>query len=162
MNKIREIFKTNQPLRTTAGVLIGSLALTACGANQSETSMYQKNLAPDAKSLTICDGAVIRDSPHVHKDAENNVIDKVTYGNAPSGTCIDVPSEAIYATDRIDDNNGVWYGLPESELSKFLVDTRLSSTNDENLVWINEARAKINKPSDPHSAINSPSLSKKP
>lgn len=136
-------FLRNNANKLPTAMLITTLGLTGCAASGVEK--YQDNIVPDAEGIIICDGANVRNAPHRNNRPDmledGVVVTKIDFGNAPEGTCVKIPAEAVYR--RTEPNNGTWFGVTEATLANKLTDTNLNPAKTENVLWINQQRASV-------------------
>ena len=128
-NRLRNRF--DKLRASTAGVLLGVLALNACAG---EEPGIEHN--PDVTTITIETDAKVRENAAVIDDEYDGVTNLV-FKNLGEDFSFDTPQ----GVDEKKDDNGVWFGVPAED---FPPDYQGMVNKDEDgVLWVNEQRASV-------------------
>ncbi|HMQ96046.1 MAG TPA: hypothetical protein PKD19_02385 [Candidatus Saccharibacteria bacterium] len=132
--------KNGNRLAAAPLIVVSGLGLTACNEG---ISLTDEDIVPGTTAISICDGANLRSRPNTGDKYDSTLLKTVDFGDAPDGTCVDIPTDAsIYHV--YEEANGVWYGVPETVITDSLglegVEGTPSKTGPDNttkIIWIN-------------------------
>ena len=117
-----------------------ALLLSGC-STEAEPDYGTPN--PEITSVTIKDGANLRESPHViDEDGRTNFLHQVNLDDIQTETPIPTPNGAYIYPDG---PNGDWIGISASDLPEDFDDKYKDS---DGIIWVNEQMATENVASD--------------
>lgn len=140
MNNEKRNTITEKLLRAAPAVAL--LGATACGAEAGSVTRDNAEPHPDVTSITIKDGATVREEPVVTDPAQGSKYN-VT-GVLKDTVVVDTPDGAVIATDQSNEANGKWYQVPANTMKKAFKaegneDAAKAVEDDEDgQVWVNE------------------------
>ena len=133
--RIGNIVKSKNML--PAVVLLTALGATACGASGEQGADRKGKNNPNITSVTIQDGARLRENPIVPGQYED---DGTLLTELDRGGVIETPNGVSTFTD----DNGEWYAMSAEEAAGLATDEDDKEAilkDDDGKVWVNDDRA---------------------
>lgn len=138
----KKVIRSLSAIALSAAVLAGTTGITGCSAQEKSSDPFieaQYTADPDVTSVTIEEGARIRETPGVLEDEyANNRIEE-------ADEAIDVATDKGITISG-DTANGDWYGISVDDMQQADPDFDIKDDTDgDGTVWVNSQKAHTHK-----------------